>query len=333
MRTSVLAFVSCLAALLPLSTAGVAQAATTCSIDDQIPAERRAAIEAAGLSFVNAVLAGKPDQAYASFTADTKAHMPADSFAQMVAGARQSFQGVQGLHVGHAYLVAGADQGTAKRVTCGDTRRPEQLVTVEVQPVPLQAHLLIEGGTIGDSFTFVLWLVHDQEGWLVQNLYLGMSAMTGKSAADLWHLARAEADRHHGFNAALLYAAANNLAERGNDFELGFRPEMQAEIARLKPPAALQGTSALIWHLGGKAYRILAVGPVGAREKLYLMVNWQTTSWQSDAEAEARNRALMTDFARAFPEYAEVFAGVVLSAVERETGRGYRSFYPVGQAQ
>jgi hypothetical protein len=319
----------CLAALLSAPAAAFAQSATACSIDDHIPAERRAAIEAAGLSFVNAVLAGKPDQAYASLTADTKAHMPADSFAQMVAGARQSFQGVQGLHVGHAYLVTGADQGMTKRVTCGDTRRPEQFVTVEVQPVPLQAHLLIEGGTIGDSFTFVLWLVHAPEAWEVQNLYLGMSAMTSKSAADLWHLARAEADRHHGFNAALLYAAANNLAERGNDFELGFRPEMQAEIARLKPPAALQGTSALIWHLGGKAYRILAVGPVGAREKLYLMINWQATSWQSDQEAEARNRALVTDFARAFPEYADVFAGVILSEVERETGRGYRSFYPV----
>ena len=106
MKTSVVAFLFCLAALLPLSAAGLAQSATTCSIDDQIPAERRAAIEAAGLSFVNAVLAGRPDQAYASFTADTKAHMTADSFAQMVAGARQSFQGVQGLHVGHAYLVA-----------------------------------------------------------------------------------------------------------------------------------------------------------------------------------------------------------------------------------
>ena len=333
LNTPVVAFLSCMAALLPLSTPGLARAATTCTIDDQIPAERRAAIEAAGLSFVNAVLAGKPEAAYASFTADTKAHMTADSFAQMVAGARQSFRGVQGLHVGHAYLVTGADQRAAKLVTCGDTRRPEQLVTVEVQPVPLQAHLLIEGGTIGDSYTFVHWLIHASEGWQVQNLYLGMSAMTGRSAADLWHMARAEAGRHHNFNAALLYAAANNLAERGNDFELGFRPEMQAEIGRLKPPAALQGTNALTWHLGGKSYRILAVGPVGAREKLYLMVNWQTTSWQSDQEAEARNRTLMTDFARAFPEYADVFAGVILSEVERETGRGYRSFYPVDRAQ
>jgi hypothetical protein len=321
-----------LAALPSLSAAALAQSSAACRIDDQIPGSERAAIEATGLGFVNAVLAGKADAAYAGFTADTKAHMPAASFAQMVTGARQAFQGVRGLHVGHDYLVAGADKATDKKIICGDPRQPEQSVKLAVEPVPLQAHLLIEGGTTGDGFTFVLWLVHGQ-GWQVQNLYLGMSTMIGKSAADLWHMARGEAQRRHGFNAALLYAAANNLAERGGDFELGFRAQMLEEIAELKPPAALQGTSSLTWHLGGKAYKILAVGPVGAREKLYLMVNWQTTSWKDDQEAEARNRRLMTDFARVFPEYADVFAGVFLSEVARETGRGYRSFYPADQAQ
>lgn len=344
LRVPVFALLLCLAAPLSLPAAAIAQ---SCRIDDQIPDAERAAIEAEGLSFVNAVLAGKADQAYGDFTADTKAHLPADGFAQMMAGARRSFRGVQGLHMGHDYLVAGADKGdadkgdadkggadkgTAARFTCGDPRQPERSVSVAVKPVALQAHLLIEGDTTGDGFTFVVWLVHGR-GWQVQNIYLGMSSMIGKSAADLWHMAQAQAKRGHNFNAALLYAVANNLAERGSDFELGFRPQMQGEIARLKPPPALQGTNSLTWHLGGKAYKILAVGPVGARQKLYLMVNWQAAAWKDDQEAEARNRRLMTDFARVFPEYAEVFAGVFLSEVERETGRGYRSFYPVGQTQ
>ena len=326
MRIPAFALLFCLAAMLSLPAAALAE---SCRIDGQIPDTERAAIEAAGLSFVNAVLAGKADQAYADFTADTKTHLPADGFAQMMAGARRSFQGVQGLHMGHDYLVVDVDKGTAARVTCGDPKQPEQSVSLAVKPVPRQAHLLIEGNTTGDGFTFVLWLI-DDHGWQVQNIYLGMSSMVGKSAWDLWHMAQAQAKRGHSFNAALLYAAANNTAERGSDFELGFRPEMQAEIAQLKPPAALQGTSSLTWHLGGKAYKILAVGPVGARRKLYLMVNWQTPAWKDDQEAEARNRRLMADFARVFPEYAEVFAGVFLSEVERETGRGYRSFYPVG---
>src|SRR5690348_15701795 len=73
-----------LAAMLALPAAALAQ---SCRIDSQIPDTERAAIEAAGLSFVNAVLAGKADQAYADFTADTQAHLPADGFAQMMAGA------------------------------------------------------------------------------------------------------------------------------------------------------------------------------------------------------------------------------------------------------
>lgn len=329
MRVAAFALLLCLAAMLSLPAVALAQ---SCRIDSQIPDTERAAIEATGLSFVNLVLAGKADQAYADFTADTKSHLPADGFAQMMAGARRSFQGVQGLHMGHDYLIADAEKGTAARVTCGDPGQTEQSVSVAVKPVPRQAHLLIEGNTTGDGFTFVLWLI-DDHGWQVQNIYLGMSSMVGKSALDLWHMAQAQAKRRHSFNAALLYAAANNVAERGSDFELGFRPQLQDEMAGLKPPAALQGTNSLVWHLGGKAYKILAVGPVGARQKLYLMVNWQTPAWKDDQEAEARNRRLMTDFTRAYPEYAEVFAGIFLSEVERETGRGYRSFYPVDGTQ
>ena len=112
---------------------------------------------------------------------------------------------------------------------------------VAVEPVPLQAHVLIEGGITGDSFTFVLWLVHGQ-GWQVQNLYLGTSPMIGKSSADLWQMAARRARRHHGFDAALLYAAADNLAERGRDFELGFRPQLRTRSPSWSRPAALQGT-------------------------------------------------------------------------------------------
>jgi hypothetical protein len=158
-----------------------------------------------------------------------------------------------------------------------------------------------------------------------------MTAMIGKTAADLWQMGRAQGALHHDFNAALLYGAADSLAERGPDFELAIRPQIRSEIAQLKPPHALQGKNSLTWHLGNQTYKILAVGPVGIKDKLYLMIDWQAASWQDDQEIESRNRRLMNDFARIFPEYAAVFAGVIMSAVEKDGGRGYRSFYPASR--
>ena len=305
--------------------------AKDCLVDNAIPEDQRAAIDATGMSFVQAILQGRAEDAYEIFTSAMKGQLPADQFAQMVAGARKSYGAVQGLHVAHAYLVTDPAGGPDKTVTCGAVGLPEEYVTVAVEPVALQAHLLIEGDIAGNSFTFVLWLIHGQD-WQVQNIYLGMTEMIGKSAADLWHMAREQAKRHHSFDAALLYGAADNLAERGPDFALAIRAQLRAEMAELKPPRALQGKTTLTWHLGDKTYTILAVGPVGVRQQLYLMINWQTTDWKDDQEVEARSKRLMTDFARVFPEYSEVFAGVIMSAVEKDSGRGYRSFYPVAKA-
>jgi hypothetical protein len=309
------------------STPPPIEPAKNCLVDNAIPGDQRAAVEATGLSFVHAILEGRADDAYGIFTTAMKSQLPAEQFAQMVAGARKSYGAVQGLHVAHAYLVTDPAGGADKTVTCGAVGLPAEYVSVAVEPVALQAHLLIEGDIAGNGFTFVLWLIHDRD-WQVQNIYLGMTAMIGKSAADLWQMGRQQNERHHGFDAALLYGAADNLAERGPDFELALRPQLRAEMAKLKPPRALQGKTTLTWHLGDKTYTILAVGTVGVRQKLYLMINWQTTNWQNDQEVEARSKRLMTDFARVFPEYADVFAGVIMSAVEKESGRGYRSFYP-----
>ena len=328
----------CLAAALMSAAPAIAQStppaievAKNCLVDNTIPGDQRAALDATGLAFVQAVIEGRAEDAYEIFTSAMKHQLPADQFAQMVAGARKSYGAIQGLHVAHAYLLTDAAGTADKTVTCGAVGLPEEYVSVAVEPVPLQAHLLIEGDIAGNSFTFVLWLIHGQD-WQVQNIYLGMTEMIGKSAVDLWHMAREEEKRHHSFDAALLYGAADNLAERGPDLSLAIRPQLRAEMAALKPPRALQGKSTLTWHLGDKTYTILAVGPVGVRQRLYLMINWETTAWKDDQEVEARSKKLMTDFARVFPEYAAVFAGVIMSAVEKDSGRGYRSFYPVEKA-
>jgi hypothetical protein len=57
------------------------------------------------------------------------------------------------------------------------------------------------------------------------------------------------------------------------------------------------------------------------------MINWETSAWGSDKEVETRNQDFIAAFAQAYPEYADAFAGLIVSAVEKGGGRGYRSIH------
>jgi hypothetical protein len=301
-------------------------APAACLADGGIPKDQRAGAEAAALGFVQQILGGDPAEAYGRFTPETQAGLSATQFNQLAAAARESLDAVHSLKVSHTYVVTGVGGGHDKRIACGGLAHPESLVIVATKPLPLQAHVVIEGSSANDGWAFVLWLVHGQD-WQVQNVYLGTIGMVGKSAADLWHLARDQAKRRHLFNASLLYAAADGLAERGPDFELGIRPVLRREMARLKRPPALQDAPPVTWKLGTKSYRILLVAPVGVSGKLNLMINWETPPWQGDAEAEARNQAFIAAFLHSYPEYADSFTGLIVSAVETGGDRGFRSVH------
>ena len=300
--------------------------AADCLVDSQIPPAQRAAVENAGLSFVQAMLGADTGTAYAKFTPETRGSLAAADFAGLAEQARESLDAVRSLQVAHTYFVKGIGRGHDKKITCGSMGRPDDFIRVAVKPATAQAHLLIEGRSASNAWSFVLWLIEGQ-GWQVQNVFLGMTRMIDKSPADFLRLALDQVSRKHDFNAALLYATADNLADYGPDFELGVRAAIRREAARLKLPRALQGETAPSWRLGKKTYRILAVGPVGAGGKLYLMINWETSAWGSDKEVETRNQDFIAAFAQAYPEYADAFAGLIVSAVEKGGGRGYRSIH------
>ena len=82
----------CLAAVLMSATPAIAQstppaieAAKNCLVDNTIPGDQRAALDATGLAFVQAVIEGRAEDAYEIFTSAMKHQLPADQFAQMVA--------------------------------------------------------------------------------------------------------------------------------------------------------------------------------------------------------------------------------------------------------
>jgi len=214
--------------------------------------------------------------------------------------------------------------GPSVRVICGSLERPEDWESVAAKPIPEQAHLLFEAETRNNGWTFALWLIPEPD-WRIEYFHLTGSSIVGKTAHDIWNLARGEQQLNHNFNAEILYQAALQLVYRGPNFQLGIQEEIKKEASKLQVPIELQGQAPFTWHFGGHTFRILNVGPIGVGGKVYLMINHEISPWDADQEADQQNRALISDFARSIPEYRNVFAGLVVGAIERGGHRGFRT--------
>jgi hypothetical protein len=313
-----------MAAGIPGSRAFAQLFAAKCSSGDEIPAEDRAALAEVGLRFVTAVVASNPEGAYGVLSTKGKQALPADRFLAIIRQSVEPMGPFGNLHVAQTHLVKITGGIGDQRVICGGLGRPEDWVAVAVESIPKQAYVLVEGETKNNGWAFVLWLVPEQD-WRVQHFQFTSTEMVGKSAEDLWRLARDEQGRDHHFNATVLYQAAAQLAYRGPNFQLGIQPEIQREMAKLQPPPELQGQMPLTWQFGSSTFNVLHVGQIGVGGKIYLTIAHEILPWGQDAEADQRNHELIREFRRAFPEYSPVFAGLVVAAHEKGGTRGYRT--------
>ena len=70
-------------------------------------------------------------------------------------------------------------------------------------------------------------------------------------------------------------------------------------------------------------YKVLSVGPIAIAGKIYVVIVHEVSPWQSDNQVDGWNKELLKYFKSRFPEYSDVFAGLVARAVEQGSNRGY----------
>jgi hypothetical protein len=297
--------------------------AADCRTDDEISADDRAMLARTALGFVETLLGASPETGYPITSSAAQQAVSRAQFLMTVRQATQSMGPLTNLRMTQAHLVT-ITAGQSSQVICGPPGRPEEKVFVATNPGAKHAHLLVEGEGKNNGWVFVLWLVPEPD-WRVQYFHIIPGAMVGKSARDIWELARSERDHGHKFNAAVLYATANQLAYRGPNFRLGISQEVERELKDLDLPPEIQGPPPFTWKFGDRAYKILNVGPIGVGGKIYLTITQETERWQDDQEPDRHNRALIAEFRQAFPEYAAVFVGLVVGAQEPGGNRLYRT--------
>jgi hypothetical protein len=152
---------------------------------------------------------------------------------------------------------------------------------------------------------------------------LNVSTLADKDSIQLWQLARAQQAREHSFNAALLYAAAAQTADRGPNFQLGITQSISDDSSKLIVPADIKGQPPFLWKNGETTYKVMSVGPIAVGGKIYVIIVHEVSPWQSDGQVDAENKEMLSYFKRHFPEYSDAFAGLVARAIERGSNRGY----------
>ncbi len=298
----------------------------TCAADDGVPAADREAAGRAALKYVDVILGPSPGSAYELYVAGGPPDLPREEFMAMADADRKKIGSATDVRVGHVYLTA-ATSGNHERAICGQASRPEEWLSVETNPGPAQAHVVVEGRSAHNSFVYVIWLAPEGGQWRVQHAFSAPSVYMGKSAQDFEGMAAAEERDHHGLNAYMLYVEALALANRGPTLQLGIMPRIQGEIANVKLAGPLVGQRPFKWDFGDAHFEVVSVDPVGLSDKfgdkLYLVVLHDIDPWVDDAFAEKKNRALIAAFGQTYPEYKQAFGGLVVKGQEKEGSRNW----------
>ncbi len=297
--------------------------AAACKAVEQIPAKDRETIAQAALKFVQDAIGADPSAAYAVFTQDAKTTVPEESFVNSFQNGIKRMGPFRDLRVVHTYLAKVTGGAQPQRVVCGNLSNSSSWVSVNVKPGPAEAHVVVEGQTVNNTAAFVVWLITESNKWHIQYVQYDVASMGDKSSKDLQKMGAAENEKHHTFNAFLLYATALQLSDRGPFFQLGIKPDIEQALQAVQRPSILQGQSPFVWKFEKSTFKVLNVGLIGVGGQIYLKIDHEIEPWKADDDADGENRGLIARFARAYPEYRDAFAGLVVSAHERGSNRAY----------
>ena len=309
-------------ALAVIHASAQATTTATCIEDASIDATTKQNIDSVAMGFAQTFFAPKPSAPSDLFTDDVTTNTTRQQLYELFATEIIHFEPTNIL-LQHTYFLKLKGDSPGRLTCTADVSKSADSVSLTAKNVPEQAHVLISAETINNKMALTVWLIPEKGKWKVQSFWMNLSSMADKDTVQLWELARAQRHAGHGFNAALLYAAALQTAYRGSDYQLGITEAISDDMSQFKAPVEVQCQPPFIWKDGESIYKIMQVGPIAIGGKLYVAIGHEVAPWQNDEQVDGWNRVLITYFKRQFPEYSDVFSGIVIRAYERRSNRGY----------
>jgi hypothetical protein len=295
--------------------------ASACAEDDRIEKPKKDALGAASLEFIRKLIGDDPSLAYPMLSSAAKANVTAEQMSSHAAAIRISQP--NDLALKHTYLLHLTGKSPGRLVCAEDFSKRGHWVSLGAIDVPEQAHVELSARTKNNEVAFTLWLVPEEEHWKVQSYWMNIATLADKDSTALWELGRVQHANGHEFNAALLFSAASQIANRGPHFQLGITQPIAEDLSDVKTPTEIAGAPPFTWTEKQTTFKILNVGPIAVGGKIYIIIAHEVSPWKDENEVAGWNKQLLVHFKNRFPEYSEVFAGLVARAFERGTNRGY----------
>jgi hypothetical protein len=300
-----------------------------CHDGEEIDAKKKLEISRVSLQFVQAAFTGDLDSAYNRFTDAAKANTSRDQLGNALKVFKQGGP-FEGLRVERIMTVTGwgdTSKSNGLAICSKDASHPEAGVTVAIQKIQEQAYALVSARGLANNETWIaaLWLLPREDTWQVHAFHATMATGLGKSAGEYLETARSEKNRGHALNAGLLYSNAASIAVRGPFYHTGVEDLIQREAQQVTPPQQFRGPAPFSLSGDSGSYTILRLNTIPLNGKLYLVIAHEVDQWKDSKEIEQTNTHLISTFARRFPEYADVFGGLVAEATVRGGNNGWRT--------
>jgi len=321
--------------IFALSTAGVfAQEpfVFSCGEDTHIDTAKGKVIDSVATDFVQMLLGSSPSAAFDLMSKAGQAETTRDQLDGAAIAILRQFEPTH-ITVQHTYLIELKGKSPGRVVCATDLSKPDGWESLSAESIPEQAHVLLSADTRNNKLSFAIWLVPEKSEWKVQSFRLNVATLADKDSRQLWDLARAQQARQHSFNAALLYAAAEQTADRGPNFQLGIVQSISDDMKTITIPDEIKGQPPFLWKNGDTTYKVMSVRPIAVGGKIYVIIVHEVSEWQSNEQVDNWNRVLMAYFKHRFPEYSDVFVGLVVRAVERGSNRGFGTVEEVSSAK
>ena len=294
----------------------------SCTEDSDITSNKRGLIESTANNFLQLLLGPNPEKAFELMSEKGRANVTRE---QLKGEASTILQQVkpQNISLQHTYFIELKGTSPGRVVCARDISKPDGWESLEAADVPEQAHVTITAKAVNNLMAFTVWLVPEQNSWKVQSFWMNAATMADKDSLKLWQLAQEQRKKGHNFNAALFYAAAAQMANRGPNFQMGIVQSISQDSSTLTMPPDILGSPPFLWKNGEKTYKVMNVGPIAVGGKIYLILVHEVPPWQSNEQVDNWNKEFLRYVKQRFPEYTDAFAGLVARAHERGSTRGF----------
>ena len=296
--------------------------AASCAQDSEIDAMKRDLLAQAAVSFMEALLGKDPSSAFDLFSKEEQGEITRPRLVEIAAGFHKLFE-PKGLTVEHTYFIRIKGQSPSRIVCARDLSRTDGWSSVKVTSTPEQAYVLASANSQNESLAVTIWLVPEDRVWKIQAFSMYVSSLGRRDASHILELARTQQSLGHDLNALLLYFAASAISDRGPLLELGTVQPIAAEYSKAKRPVVMAGPSPWYWKNEHGTFKIMQIGSLGIAGKMYVVIDHEVPAKTSNEEMVRVNRGLLAHFKNLFPEYADIFAGLLVRAHEQGTDKVY----------